>query len=454
MIHGGRRAVTLLFFGDIGVFTVALWLTLLFRYGKIFDGQNFAGHIGPFTFLFLVWTLVFYISGLYGKRILLNKSSLADALIKTQSFNIILAALFFFFLPGIGIAPKTNLLIYLGISMVLIFLWRLVLYPRVSLPRVRDEALLIATGDEATQLVNEVNGNARYYLHFALVRTPAPYSKAELEELADEIRAKRIHVIVTDMDDSASEAILPELYNLTCYPEPPTFFSFSDVYEDVFDRIPLSQLRPTWFLNNVQSSTPIIYGVTKKCIDIVGGLLMGLITAIATPIIWVAQGFEGPGPLFITQDRIGYQGVHIRTLKFRSMQKNDVGMWTKESTNRITKVGAFLRKTSLDEFPQFWNVLKGELSLVGPRNDIAPLAERLAEALPNYNFRYTVRPGITGWAQINQQYEQGNISPQSIEETKTRLAYDFYYLKHRSLGLDVVIALKTIKRMFFRVSSW
>jgi lipopolysaccharide/colanic/teichoic acid biosynthesis glycosyltransferase len=136
------------------------------------------------------------------------------------------------------------------------------------------------------------------------------------------------------------------------------------------------------------------------------------------------------------------------------MQKNDVGMWTKESTNRITKVGAFLRKTSLDEFPQFWNVLKGELSLVGPRNDIAPLAERLAEALPNYNFRYTVRPGITGWAQINQQYEQGNISPQSIEETKTRLAYDFYYLKHRSLGLDVVIALKTIKRMFFRVSSW
>ena len=131
------------------------------------------------------------------------------------------------------------------------------------------------------------------------------------------------------------------------------------------------------------------------------------------------------------------------------------GMWSGErATNRVTRVGDFLRRTSLDEFPQFMNILAGELSLIGPRNDMAALAERLAEALPFYDLRYLVKPGITGWAQINQQYEQGNISPQSIEETKMRLAYDFYYLKHRSLGLDIVIALKTVKRMFFRVSSW
>jgi lipopolysaccharide/colanic/teichoic acid biosynthesis glycosyltransferase len=100
------------------------------------------------------------------------------------------------------------------------------------------------------------------------------------------------------------------------------------------------------------------------------------------------------------------------------------------------------------------SVLRGELSLIGPRNDTAGLAARLAAAIPYYNARYLVKPGITGWAQINQQYEQNNISPQSIEETKTRLAYDFYYLKHRSFGLDLVIALKTVKRMLFRVSSW
>lgn len=108
----------------------------------------------------------------------------------------------------------------------------------------------------------------------------------------------------------------------------------------------------------------------------------------------------------------------------------------------------------MDEFPQFINVLAGELSLIGPRNDVRSLGERLAASVSYYNIRYIVKPGITGWAQINQQYEQGNISPQSIDETKTRLAYDFYYIKKRSLLLDIIIALKTVKRMFFRVSNW
>jgi lipopolysaccharide/colanic/teichoic acid biosynthesis glycosyltransferase len=130
------------------------------------------------------------------------------------------------------------------------------------------------------------------------------------------------------------------------------------------------------------------------------------------------------------------------------------GEWVNEGENRITKVGRFLRTTSLDEFPQFINILRGEVSLIGPRNDILGLGQRLSESLPFYKERYIVTPGITGWAQINQQYEPGNASPQSIEETKVRLAYDFYYLKHRSLGLDIMIALKTIKKMFFRVSSW
>jgi lipopolysaccharide/colanic/teichoic acid biosynthesis glycosyltransferase len=138
------------------------------------------------------------------------------------------------------------------------------------------------------------------------------------------------------------------------------------------------------------------------------------------------------------------------------MQKNIAAseQWTHEGENRVTKVGAFLRQTSLDEFPQFINVILGEISLIGPRSDISGLGRRLAESLPQYEARYLVVPGITGWAQINQQYEQGNVSPQSVEETKVRLAYDFYYLKHRSLGLDIVIALKTIKKMFFRVSNW
>ncbi len=454
MIYGGRRAALLLFLGDLGIFTVSLWITLLIRYRSFPTQDIFVNHLGPFSLLFVLWTFVFYVSGLYGKRVLLAASSLPDAIVKTQFFNIVFAALFFFFVPGIAIAPKTNLLIYLGVSLLLIFLWRLAFYPRLSLPRFRDKALLLAEGDEADRLVQIVNSNRRYHYLFAHIVRPSELTEGVLDDLGTHIEKKGIHLVVTDTEDARTEAFLPALYRFTCYAEKPQFLSFSDVYEDVFDRIPLSRLRPAWFVDSVSVRTPLAYMLVKRLIDLVGGLLMGLVTLIATPFIWILNGFEGPGPLFITQRRIGKDGCTIRTYKFRSMKESDAGAWSGETKNEVTKVGAVLRKTSLDEFPQFINVLKGEISLIGPRNDISALGERLAEALPNYNFRYMVTPGITGWAQINQQYEQGNISPQSIEETKTRLAYDFYYLKHRSLGLDFVIALKTMKRMFFRVSTW
>jgi lipopolysaccharide/colanic/teichoic acid biosynthesis glycosyltransferase len=453
MIHGGKRAVGLLFLGDLIIFVLSLWLTLLLRYGRLFEWGTFVDHIGPFSILFAIWALVFYMSGLYGKRVLLFKSSLPDAIVKTQFFNIILAALFFFLLPGIGIAPKTNLVIYLVVSLLLIFLWRLALYPRLSIPRVRYPAVLIAEGDEAKELIEEVNENKRYHLVFSIAVTPKEALK-DPEKLAARIREAGASIVVTDTTENSIDPLVPQLYDLASFSEPAQFIAFENMYEEVFDRIPLSSLRPGWFLENIPTATPIIYAAVKRLIDIVGGVVMGIITIVAAPFIWIVQGFEGPGPIFIEQDRLGREGTHIRTFKFRTMQNNDEGKWHGESTNHVTKVGNFLRRTSLDEFPQFWNVLKGELSLIGPRNDMAALATRLSEALPFYNFRYAVSPGITGWAQINQQYEQGNISPQSVEETKMRLAYDFYYLKHRSLGLDIVIALKTIKRMFFRVSSW
>ncbi|MDB5195017.1 MAG: putative colanic acid biosysnthesis UDP-glucose lipid carrier transferase [Parcubacteria group bacterium] len=454
MIHGGRRAAGLLFLGDILVFVLSLWLTLLVRYGRLFQWETFKDHIGPFSILFALWALVFYMSGLYGKRVLLFKSSLPDAIVKTQFFNIVLAALFFFLLPGIGLAPKTNLVIYLVVSLLLIFLWRLALYPQLSIPRVRYPAVLIAEGLEANELVKEVNENKRYHLVFPIVITPAE-ALAHPEKLAERIREAGATIVVTDTTAPGIEPLAPQLYELSSFNEPAQFIAFQDMYEEVFDRVSLSSLHPAWFIEHV-SETPIGYAVLKRTIDIIGGILMGLVTFIATPFVWIAQGFEGPGPIFIEQTRIGKKNSKLRAYKFRSMNKNEkaADVWVGESDNYITRVGSILRKTSLDEFPQFMSVLKGELSLIGPRNDIEGLGKRLADEIPFYNFRYLVTPGITGWAQINQQYEQGNISPQSIEETKMRLAYDFYYLKHRSLGLDIVIALKTIKRMFFRVSSW
>ena len=120
-------------------------------------------------------------------------------------------------------------------------------------------------------------------------------------------------------------------------------------------------------------------------------------------------------------------------------------MWLGESTNKITKVGKFLRKSSIDEFPQFWNILKGDLSLVGPRPDMTGLEERLSKEIPYYSVRYIVKPGLSGWAQTRQ-----DVIPNTIQENKERLAYDLFYIKNRSLILDLKIILKTIKTLLSR----
>lgn len=456
MLSGGRKIFVLLFLGDIAAFFIALWVTLFVRYQAAPSSDVLLSHLGPFSFLFAIWVLVFYMAGLYEKRAILFKSKLPNALFRIQLFNIVLAALFFFTIPELGITPKTILAIYLVVSLGCILLWRLVWYPRLTRRGVREGAAIIGEGPEVDALVTEVNSHSRYRLEFRTIRAAGMLSPESMPQFAEELKQQHISVLVVDIESDAVRPILPWIYDLALVERRYQLADFYQLYEEVFDRVPLSLLRYEWFLKHLCNQTTGFYGAARRVGDIIGGILMGAVTIVVLPIVWLCMRIEGPGPLFIAQTRIGRYGTRMQAYKFRSMTHNDAASsaWVGENKNRVTRVGAFLRKTSLDEFPQFLNVLRGELSLVGPRNDIEGLGIRLAEAIPYYNVRYSVLPGITGWAQINQQYEQGNISPQSIEETKMRLAYDFYYIKNRSVMLDITIALKTIKRMLFRVSAW
>lgn len=457
MTFGRRYALTLLFLGDLAVFAFSLLLTLILRYRGLPSGDIAGAYTGAFSFLFAVWLLVFYMAGLYSKQAILFRSEVPRVILRTQIFNIILAALLFFLVPGIGIAPKTSLAIYLAVSLFCIFIWRLWLFPRFTKPLKRERAALIGEGPEVEQLVAEVNRNPRYHLEFAQVLRPADVVQKGFEHIARELQQQHVTLLVVDADNELARAFLPAVYRLTFVERRCQYADFHQVYEEVFDRVPLSLLRYDWFLKNITPPSMSIYSVVKRAIDIAGGLLMGAVTIILAPLLFVAMRIEGPGSIFIAQERLGQGGARMRVYKFRSMRFNNSASkeWVGENReNTVTRVGNILRKTSLDEFPQFLNILKGELSLIGPRNDIEGLGSRLAQEIPYYNVRYVVKPGITGWAQINQQYEQGQLSPQSVEETKVRLAYDFYYIKHRSLALDMVIALKTVKRMLFRVSSW
>ena len=316
---------------------------------------------------------------------------------------------------------------------------------------------MIADGGEAEELVAEVNNNARYNYEFVrMIDDGAALETPDFEgKLLDLIEQERISMIVANPRSAYVEKILPTLFDLAFLKFEFTFLDFYKVYEDTFDRVPLSAMRYDWFLEHVSQSQSVIYDAVKRGIDMVGSALLGVFFLCIFPFIYIAMRIEGPGTIFITQDRIGRFNKPVKVYKIRTMTANESahGTWLNEDAaqgNRVTKVGAFLRKSSIDEIPQVINILKGEMSLIGPRNDIVGLASRLAEVLPYYNIRNFAKPGVTGWAQTHQHYMGNEISPQSIEDTRVRLAYDLYYVKNRSLMLDISIALRTFKTLLSR----
>lgn len=449
------RELWLLVGGDSLFFIIALWLTLFLRYLSIPDVDLFVVHFGPFFIISIVWLFIFYIAGLYDKHTVFLKSLLFTRILNTQFANIVVAAFLFLIIP-FGIAPKTNLVIYLFVSVGLIIWWRMKLFPKIS-PKTTHRAILIADGPEAIELVDEINNNDRYnyYFHRLIDEATAKATPDFEEKLFTMIEREKIDMIIANPNGEYINTVLPKLFDLSFIRFQLTFLDFYKVYEDTFDRVPLSALRYEWFITHVSQSKSLVYDFTKRLIDVVGSLILGAFLIAVLPIIYIAMRMEDKGPLFISQERIGKKNVPVTVYKIRTMTENRSASatWTsedKQEGNRITNIGGILRKLSIDELPQVWTIIKGDMSLIGPRNDIKGLGDRLSAAIPYYNIRNYVKPGVTGWAQTHQHYMGDNISPQSLEESKVRLAYDLYYVKNRSLLLDVEIALRTVKTVLSR----
>jgi len=216
------------------------------------------------------------------------------------------------------------------------------------------------------------------------------------------------------------------------------------LYEEMTSRVPIHHLESDWIVRSFVDGLNVsgFYELFKRLIDILGGLIGMLILLIALPFLALAIYLDSGLPIFYTQPRLG-RGRSIFTIyKFRSMRrKADLPKNTKatsENDPRVTRVGKFMRATRIDEFPQFWNILRGDMSLVGPRAEVPNLVEEYQKQVPFYRARLLVKPGLTGWAQINYGYVA------TIEETSIKLEYDLYYIKHRTLTMDFQIILRTI----------
>ncbi len=438
------RIPFVLLLGDVVAFIIGLYLTLLFRYGYGLNSVTIFNHVLPFSFLFIVWILVFFISGLYEKRSIVLRNTLLSVLIKAQVVNALLAIVFFYFIPFFAITPKTNLFLYIVLSSLVIIWWRFNGYYLTGVKK-REDAIIIGGGEEVVELKREVNANENYALRFiSSIDVDALSSIDFQKEVVEKVYSEEISVIVVVLHNPKIESVLPTLYNLIF--SRVRFIDMHKVYEDVFNRVPLSLIRESWFLENISTAPKIVYDSIKRISDIVLASILAIPSALLFPFVSLAIKLDDGGDILISQNRIGKNNGQIRIYKFRSMKVNDGGKWLTDGDERVTRIGKFLRKSRIDELPQLWNVIKGDISLIGPRPDIYDLGVKLGKDIPYYAIRNVITPGLSGWAQIEQ-----IKPPQSFEETRLRLAYDFFYIKNRSLLLDLKIALRTVKTLLSRL---
>ncbi len=441
----GKKEAALLFIGDIIVLVFAIWLTLLLRYSQIPTSDLFLSHLYPFAFLIMTWEIVFFIVGLYEKHTLFLKSKLPTIILNAQIANAGLAVLFFYFVD-LGITPKRNLFIYLLISVLLVLFWRLYFYPRFG-PKKKQNAIIIGSGEEMKELRDEVNHNTRYGLKFVSSIDLANVESLDFNaDILQRIYNEDISVIAVDLQSLKVEPFLPHLYNLIF--SKVRFIEMHKIYEDIFDRIPLSLVKDSWFLENISLSPRSIYDFFKRLMDVVLSLVLGVLSLAFYPFVFLAIKFDDAGAIFSIQERVGKNNQPIKLYKFRTMTKsNDGGKWGKENDNIITRVGSFLRKTRIDELPQLWNVLLGDISIIGPRPEFAEPVALYEKQVPYYNIRHLIKPGLSGWAQI---YGEHPHHGTDVSKTKNKLSYDLYYIKNRSFILDLKIALRTVKTFVSR----
>jgi lipopolysaccharide/colanic/teichoic acid biosynthesis glycosyltransferase len=222
-----------------------------------------------------------------------------------------------------------------------------------------------------------------------------------------------------------------------------SFTTVSDAYEDVFGRVPLALMSDQWVIQNM--SRHDFYDGLKRVLDIAVGLAGLLASLVVYPFVALAIRLEGAGPIFIAQERVGQYNKPITLYKFRSMERNDSSLSADKAQNRITRVGAILRKSRVDELPQLFNVVRGDVSLIGPRPELPSGVELYDREISYYSLRYLIKPGLSGWAQLYHDAHPHHVA--DIEATREKLSYDFYYMKHRSLVIDVLIVLKTMRKL-------
>ncbi|MBI4117211.1 MAG: sugar transferase [Parcubacteria group bacterium] len=440
-----------LFLGDVLILYLSLYLTLFLRYGPDFNSQ-ISIHLAPFSLLFIFWIIVFYIAGLYELNLSKNLPDFYSSLFKSIAISATISAIFFYLIPieTFQIAPRRNLLIYIAVFTGLISLWRY-LYNRFLEKTFKNNTIIVGFDQISFEFAKFLNRNPQYgyNLKYAFdISEQAAFSFRDIDfrqlrgarDMERILNDERINTIILNPEAYRLPNIIDFFYKAS--KKGIQFVNLATAYERILKKVPLETVSQLWFLEKVSRAEKRFYEFVKRLTDIILSLigLAGLI--VIFPFIGPAIKITSSGPLFYRQGRVGKGGRIFEVVKFRTMIENaetNGAVWAQREDSRVFKAGRFLRKTRLDELPQVFNILKGEMSVVGPRAERPEFVEKFKKEIPFYEERLLVRPGLTGWAQIN----YGKDLNES--DTKEKLQYDLYYIKNRSLTIDLAVILKTIK---------
>jgi exopolysaccharide biosynthesis polyprenyl glycosylphosphotransferase len=441
------------------LFDVFFVLSALFVVGKIFDFDYFT-----FSTTNFYWTIVLAIYlnlfgtifEMYNLQVASNQFLVLRSAILTVSTTVLVYLLTPIFSPQLP-SKRIEILLFYFVVFLALVLWRLFYVSFLASNRFFQNAILICDKEQVEELILGLENIDPHYKIIGFVNSDAVEGEASEYHYVPNIKRAELFSFVKENSISEiviasqnTEGITAELYQqlLHLLESGSIIREYTQVYESKTQRIPVHYIARDFyrFFPFSRNNHNKLYLLGVRFFEIITSVIGLSISLILCPLLFIGNAIGNRGKLFYTQERVGKDGVVFEILKFRTMITNaesNGAVFATTQDSRITAFGKFLRKTRIDEFPQFINVLKGDMAVIGPRPERPFFVKEIAEIMPFYETRHIIKPGLTGWAQVNYSYGA------TIEDSLIKLQYDLYYIKHRSIFLDLNIAFKTITTVLF-----
>jgi exopolysaccharide biosynthesis polyprenyl glycosylphosphotransferase len=441
------------------IFDVVFVLLALYFVGKLLDLEYLEATTSQLSSILI---LVLYINGIgtilemYNLQVASNQYKVLQSSILTSSATVLLYLLTPVFSAEL---PKNRfqILIFYFTVLAALILWRTLYVKFLASNRFVHNVILVCDSGQVEELISGLEKSDPHYKIVAYVHSEKDSNnlfeyhfvqQIKISDLVSFVNENSLFEIVVASQNT--EDITVELYQqlLHLLETGTTIREYTQVYEDKNQRIPVQHITKDFykFFPFNRSNNNQLYLVNLKISETVISIIGILIGLLLLPFILLGNAIGNKGKLFYTQERVGKNGDIFQILKFRTMVSNaekEGAVFSGPNDSRVTPFGKLLRKTRIDEIPQFINILKGDMAVIGPRPERPFFVKEIAEIMPFYETRHVIKPGLTGWAQVNYSYGE------SIQDSLIKLQYDLYYIKHRSIFLDLNIAIKTISTVLF-----